>query len=195
VFNTLLIRDFLDEDSVRRIVRNLNRAESAAAGVYGRGLGPRVEDRTRKAELVQPDAETAALVERHLREAQPALAKHFGVKLTSYEMPQFVRYPTGGFFVAHQDGHTPLIADQSAHRRVSVVIFLNARSEEPRHGTYGGGDLTLHGTYPQFDRRHVVPAEPGTLVAFPSETTHEVTPVTHGVRYTIVSWYRDEALS
>jgi predicted 2-oxoglutarate/Fe(II)-dependent dioxygenase YbiX len=31
---------------------------------------------------------------------------------------------------------------------------------------------------------------PGTLVAFPSETTHEVTPITHGERLSIVSWYR-----
>ena len=32
--------------------------------------------------------------------------------------------------------------------------------------------------------------EPGTLVAFRSETTHEVTPVTHGERFSIASWYR-----
>jgi len=28
------------------------------------------------------------------------------------------------------------------------------------------------------------------LVAFRSETTHEVTPVTHGERYSIASWFR-----
>ena len=31
--------------------------------------------------------------------------------------------------------------------------------------------------------------EPGTLVCFRAETTHEVLPVTHGERFTIVSWY------
>ena len=38
-------------------------------------------------------------------------------------------------------------------------------------------------------RAPVLPA-PGTLVAFRAETTHEVTPVTRGERYAIVSWYR-----
>ena len=31
--------------------------------------------------------------------------------------------------------------------------------------------------------------EQGMLVAFPSELTHEVMPVTYGERYSIVSWY------
>jgi SM-20-related protein len=35
-----------------------------------------------------------------------------------------------------------------------------------------------------------VSGKPGILVAFRSETTHEVTPVTHGERLSIVSWYR-----
>jgi SM-20-related protein len=33
-------------------------------------------------------------------------------------------------------------------------------------------------------------AAPGTLVAFPSETTHEVLPITDGERLSVVSWYR-----
>jgi predicted 2-oxoglutarate/Fe(II)-dependent dioxygenase YbiX len=53
--------------------------------------------------------------------------------------------------------------------------------------------LTLHGSYPDYNVRHPVIGEPGTLVAFRSETTHEVTPVTHGQRYTIVSWYRSDS--
>jgi SM-20-related protein len=31
---------------------------------------------------------------------------------------------------------------------------------------------------------------PGTLIAFRSETTHEVTMVTHGLRYSIATWLR-----
>jgi len=40
------------------------------------------------------------------------------------------------------------------------------------------------------DSRVVVRGEAGTLVAFPSETTHEVTPVTSGERFSIASWYK-----
>jgi SM-20-related protein len=31
--------------------------------------------------------------------------------------------------------------------------------------------------------------EPGLLVAFRSDTVHEVLPVTHGERFTVVSWF------
>ena len=88
------------------------------------------------------------------------------------------------YFVAHQDGNTPLLHDDTRFRRISVVLFLS----EPE--SYGGGALLFHGRYPDFDTRHEVAAAPGTLVAFRSETTHEVTPVTRGERFTIVSWWR-----
>ena len=41
---------------------------------------------------------------------------------------------------------------------------------------------------PSSDVSILTPA-PGTLVCFRAETTHEVLPVTHGERFTIVSWY------
>ena len=68
--------------------------------------------------------------------------------------------------------------------------FFNAQSEAPATDMYGGGTLLIHGRFPDIAARTLVPAAPGTLVAFRSETTHEVTPVTHGERYSIVSWYR-----
>jgi predicted 2-oxoglutarate/Fe(II)-dependent dioxygenase YbiX len=182
MFDTLLIPDFLGAETAARIAGELENAAGAAAGVYGRGSDAQFDGHVRRAELLSPPSATAARVELLLKNAQPSIAQHFGVVLSGFEPPQFLRYFAGGFFVPHQDGNTPLLRDASAGRRVSVVIFLNA--------TYGGGALTLHGRYPDFNARHIVPAEPGLLVAFRSETTHEVTPVTHGERYTIVSWYR-----
>ena len=50
--------------------------------------------------------------------------------------------------------------------------------------------LVLHGPYPDFDYRQAVACGAGSLAAFRSETTHEVLPVEHGERFTIVSWFR-----
>ena len=77
----------------------------------------------------------------------------------------------------------------SRFRRVSAVIFLNRQSEGPLPGSYAGGSLMLHGPYTGPELRVAMPALPGSLIAFRSETTHEVTPVTRGERFTIVSWY------
>jgi predicted 2-oxoglutarate/Fe(II)-dependent dioxygenase YbiX len=74
---------------------------------------------------------------------------------------------------------------------VSTVIFLSREADTPAEGFYCGGSLvfTNYRAAPERAKFHVR-AEPGMLIAFRSETTHEVTPVTHGQRYSIVSWYR-----
>jgi len=127
---------------------------------------------------------TALLIQR-----KDALAQRFGRALSACEPPQFLRYLTGDFFVAHQDGNTPLIHDHSRFRKVSAVLFLSAFSDDPAPESYGGGALVLHGHYSGPPERVALTPQPGTLVCFPAETTHEVLPVTHGERFTIVSWY------
>jgi SM-20-related protein len=94
-----------------------------------------------------------------------------------------LRYGPGDYFVAHQDGNTGLVFDDSRHRRVSVSVFLNQDS-------YSGGALVFHGRYPDFDVRHAARASSGEAVFFRSEMTHEVLPVISGERFAIVSWYR-----
>jgi SM-20-related protein len=190
VTTTFVLEGFLDAEELAKILRELSRAESEAAGVYGQDRDGRVDRRVRSAQKVAVSPETCRLVRARFEKVQPVIAAHFGVELQSHEEPQFLRYADGDFFVAHQDGNTPLIWDDSRHRRISAIVFLNEQSAQPMEGSYGGGSLVFHGSYPDFDGRQVVPAVPGALVAFRSETTHEVTPVTYGSRFTIVTWYR-----
>ena len=51
------------------------------------------------------------------------------------------------------------------------------------------GELVFHAPYPQVDLRQAVVGAAGSLLAFRSETTHEVTMVTGGERYTIATWF------
>lgn len=96
----------------------------------------------------------------------------------------------GDFFVAHQDGNTGLLRlDREQSRKVSVVILLNRQSEAPETDAYCGGSLVFSDWRGSGRRELRLPGEAGTLVTFRSETTHEVIPVTHGERYSIVSWY------
>ena len=120
---------------------------------------------------------------------KPEIEAHFGIALNECEDPQFLRYEEGDFFVPHQDGNTPMVWDDSRFRRISAVIFLSERSEAPAEGTYGGGALLFYAPWPK-QGRIAAGAKPGSLVTFRAETTHEVTPVTHGVRYTIATWFR-----
>ena len=186
----LLIDSFLERAEREEILAELRGAGGAPATVYSGMPAGRVAPTVRKATRLAPLAATRDFLIGKLRLAMPTIAQRFGAILTQCEEPQFLRYEVGGHFVAHQDGNTPLVHDDSRHRRVSTVIVLNAQAEEPVTDAFGGGALVMHGRFPDIVARTPVPAAPGTLVAFRSETTHEVMPVTHGERYSIVSWYR-----
>ena len=187
MIDVLQIDGLLDEGDCAAMRAQLRTAAGAAAGLLGaEAPRPLVRRATR---LKMPPA-LSARVTALLMAQKEKLERHFAVHLGTCEEPQFLRYEMGDFFVPHQDGNTPLIHDDSRFRKVSAVIFLSASSHVPLQETYGGGELVLHGPYGGPALRVPVDAQPGTLVAFRAETTHEVTPVTHGERFTIVSWYR-----
>ena len=190
MIDLLEIEAFLDPALLAELVAELDAAGGNAATVLSQETGGRVQPSVRKTTRVAVAAETRERVKERLMRKKARIEAHFGVALTECEDPQFLRYDVGDFFVPHQDGNTPMVWDDSRFRRVSAVIFLGEKSDEPAEGTYGGGALVFHGPYTGPELRVAAGAQPGSLVAFRSETTHEVTPVTHGVRYTIATWFR-----
>ena len=113
--------------------------------------------------------------------------------LTDCQEPQFLVYREGDFFHRHRDSRRESdAAEFSKQRRVSVIVFLNGEDEVPGPDVYGGGSLTFYELMSGSGVEYGIPlvGEPGLLVAFRPELLHEVTPVTHGERYTIVSWFR-----
>ena len=97
------------------------------------------------------------------------------------------------FSGAHNDSNSHPDADHYVKsRRVSLVLFLNSESQEPAEDCYGGGQLTFYGLLegPQWEKCPLpVKGEAGLLIAFRSDLTHEVKPVTFGRRRTIVTWF------
>lgn len=86
---------------------------------------------------------------------------------------QFTKYEEGG----HYDWHTDSSPTGDAHRVCSIVIQLN--------DTYTGGNLL----YMDIDNNEIEFKNGiGNLFIFPSSTTHKVTPVLSGTRYSLVSW-------
>ena len=183
-----IAKDFLASNVCREVVTEMDLAQGDAATVYTRTTSTAVDQGIRQTLRLRPSHEIVELIKTRLLAQQPALAEHFGVELTTGEEPQFLRYRVGDFFVAHQDGNTGLLRLDTELRRVSLVIFLSRESELAQSDTYCGGSLVF--TNLRDGRKYSLPGEPGMLVAFRSETTHEVTPVTHGHRYSIVSWFR-----
>jgi SM-20-related protein len=186
-FDLYIVRNFLDQETCRELIAEMRRSEAGPALTYGKGVGA-VDEQVRRVRHIAVSPESIAYVSRRLMEERAAIAGHFGVNLAGFEEPQFLRYVVGDFFVAHQDGNTGLIRlETDRTRRISISIFLNEQSLAAQPESYRGGSLVF------LDWRNGAAQEiagiAGMLVAFRSETTHEITPVTSGERYAIVSWY------
>lgn len=184
------ISEALDKATCRALCSEIRAAAGWAAGLLGRSDQKPEWWQVRRTKRAEVSAAAQGLIERLLAEQKALLERHFAIALGAFEKPQFLHYQEGDFFVPHQDGNTPLIHDESRFRKISAVIFLNGQSEDPSPEDYSGGSLVLHGPYSGPQLRVAMPALPGSLVAFRSEMTHEVTPVTRNERFTIVSWYR-----
>ena len=188
-----MIEDFFEPPAYERILAEMITATGRSSVVYGSTQSGAVDESSRRSLRLTPAPETAQLVVNKLLDCMGRIASHFDVELGECEDPQFLRYKKGDFFVAHQDGNTGLLRLDTERRRVSTVILLGRETDSPEPGpnVYCGGSLVFTNLKapPEMAKFRMV-ADPGTLIAFRSETTHEVTPVTHGERLSIVSWYR-----
>lgn len=102
---------------------------------------------------------------------------YFGFDLWGLQSLQYTIYDgteRGAFYDWHID---TMGKGNQGQRKLSFVLQLS----EPQD--YEGGELWLHGKY-----EVCVPKRRGLLYAFPSYTLHRVTPVTKGVRKTLVGW-------
>ena len=180
----LFVREgFFDKSTCESVVAAMCSSESVQATLYGRTASGSIDNNVRRSLRYDLPLSIVNVVKQKLFESTSEVEAHFRVRLGECEEPQFLRYRVGDFFVAHQDGNTGMLRLDQENRRVSVVIFLSPGD------AHRGGDLVFH-DYREQRRFAFSTKKAGTLVGFPSETTHEVTPVISGERFSIASWYR-----
>ena len=125
------------------------------------------------------------LVLSYLREANRIQFKY---DLTFFQDIQFAEYKDGGFYDWHQDqGH---IDRSNEVRKLSLTLSLS--NPDP----FEGGELQFYnGDRPLEDMGEITGEQvtndikaQGTVVVFDSRDFHRVTPVTKGVRHSVVCW-------
>ena len=93
---------------------------------------------------------------------------------------QYTKYQKGDFYTWHTDDD--FNATHKKHqnvRKLSITAALNV-------GSYEGGDLQIILNYQKEPR--TMRLEFGDALVFPSFTQHQITPITEGIRYSLVSW-------
>jgi SM-20-related protein len=187
-----VVNSFFDADWCARVRAELRAAQSEAAPVYS-GNQVAVNKSIRSTNVVRVSAATVSQVHARLAALQPTLESHFRVPLQGLEDIVCLKYRAGDYFQAHRDVNQSLDAPAyMQERRVSVVLYINGESAGSEDAGYSGGCLTFYGLFE--DSRWAaygfpLRGEEGLLVAFRSNVLHEVTPVTHGERFTFITWF------
>lgn len=104
--------------------------------------------------------------------------KKFGIKSLPSEGARLLRYEKGQYFKKHHDSGDPY-----KHRILSLVIQLS--------DNYTGGELVF---YPPKENEIIADKTIGNVISFKPKLWHEAKPVTEGVRYSIIIWFRLENL-
>tara|TARA_B100000953_G_scaffold235490_1_gene196873 strand:- start:107 stop:667 length:561 start_codon:yes stop_codon:yes gene_type:complete len=105
--------------------------------------------------------------------------------IVAAENCQVTRYTKDGFYTWHRDGlgtHNEVHNEPDNKflhgnaRKLSMSIILNSNFE--------GGDFEIREASEKIPR-----LEKGSIIVFPSFFVHRVTPVTKGIRYSLVAWF------
>jgi PKHD-type hydroxylase len=105
-------------------------------------------------------------------------AKFFGFDLFGFvDSLQYTVYHGSPEKPGHYDWHMDMGLKTDAPRKLTVVVPLSNPDE------YEGGELEFNGI-----STTTVPKTPGHVHAFPSWCLHRVTPVTKGIRRSLVGW-------
>ena len=133
------------------------------------------------------DNKVNKLVWHFLREANKI---QFNYDLTYFQPIQFGEYKDGGFYGWHQDDGGDAIDEPNEIRKLTAVLVVS------NPDTFEGGELQFYnGDRPMEDMGEITAEQitndiksQGSVVVFDSRDWHRVTPVTKGVRHSIVCW-------
>lgn len=151
--------------------------EATQDGQIGSSIGGVVNQDVRRSELnwLAKSEETSWVFERLSHVAASLNADYFGFELTGFgEALQLTNYHEArqGTYKWHQD------FGGGISRKLSLVLQLSDPND------YEGGELQILTT----GQPTSIQKKRGLIVAFPSWTLHQVTPVIKGTRQTLVTW-------
>ena len=170
--------------------------ELAAISEYCNGLaltdgvvvgkeGESVDSNNRKSKVkfIDPDQNNHWIFEKLRGTLSSINDRFYGFDLTGFDAIQYTEYGSEG---AKYDWHMDTITGPNKSpnmvqtRKLSMTMPLNDPSE------YEGGEFQIQAGLPE--EPLVVEQQKGKIIAFPSFMIHRVTPVTKGVRKSLVVW-------
>lgn len=191
-FGLFAKKNFLDDELCKKIRLEMS-SSKGSPGAFLKTNERLLDENVRRTVEKEVSKDTRILLRDKLSGITEELATYFDIILSRPQDPKFLYYREGDFFQRHIDkGTNPQNPQEIKDRKISTVIFLNNETDVPENNAYTGGSFIIYGilNIPRFESHGFkVSGTAGMLIAFRSELFHEVTPVTNGVRYTVVDWF------
>lgn len=138
---------------------------------------PLTKDRKSKVSFFVKNEDNQLLFQRINDVIQNVNEQNYNMDLVSYEQIQYTEYGVGDKYNYHQDTFfgEKYNSEQLGTRKLSLTILLNDDFEGGEFQFYVGSDVSVE-------------MKKGQYIAFPSYLVHRVTPVTKGIRKSLVIW-------
>lgn len=142
----------------------------------GVALGEDPTYRRSRIAWMNPNSENSWIYNTLTWNVQTVNRDYFEYDLTHIEPLQFTEYNES--YSGHYAPHLDIGKEMGGARKLTFILQLSDPAE------YEGGEVRLHLNNSPFS----IPKERGKLIFFPSWVLHDVTPVTQGIRRSLVGW-------
>lgn len=178
----MIVKNALSKEDCKLVLKEYKKSDDwIPAAVGGGGIRPDIRNVSTIGMSQQPVIEKnhdkrrqidAMLFERTNKLINTYISTHPFSSITQDTGYDLLRYETGGFYVQHTDSFT------DAPREISCSLLLNDKFE--------GGLFSF------FNGKISYKLDRGDAILFPSNFLypHEITAVTNGTRYSIITWFR-----
>jgi PKHD-type hydroxylase len=169
--------DIFSQEELEKIISIGQSIEKIEGGV-DQSETPNHDSRRSKIAWIVPNNESSFIYTRIVDALNQINEQFYGYDIDGIEDLQFSEYDSSyaGMYKSHSDDSL----DTTILRKLSFTLQLSTEN------SYEGGDLLLYRF--KLNDPIQVKKQKGILAVFPSSTIHEVTPVTKGVRYSLVGW-------
>lgn len=179
-----VVEDFLSVAESMSLCQEMLSSDKTKAGTYSQKHNrEQINDRVRETRYCDISGESQVAVTNRVKRLKPRLERFFGTTLSDFfERPKYLHYAKGDFFSPH--------TDYQLDRKINITINLNSKGSSSTDLCYEGGELQLYGLlrHEKFANRGIsAPTTTGCLTAYPVDIIDEVTPITYGSRFSIVS--------
>lgn len=177
-----LYKEFLNNSEIENLISYLDSLPLVVATTQSNN--PLDNGRRSKVKWLEPnDLNLKWLQNKIYKGVKEANSKNWNFNLIGIlEKIQYTEYHSQD--LGHFEWHLDLGSQFTQTRKISLTIQLSDPSE------YKGGNLEIFtgGDYNDPNTKILAPKEKGTAVFFPSYIVHRVTPVTKGIRKSLVIW-------